>query len=304
MSRVLVYSNNPVLSKELQTAACEIAAADDVCVLRIVDGVNGADIAGANLYEITQDASVSDVAATAQSVVAAADSLAADVILLSSDRRGKELAGRIGQKIGCGIVTNATSIKLEGDTLRATKNALGGAIVEEVEIATERKVVAVSPKCYEPAQTENGTATKLEVSSPEGSVALTNTQAKEQGSTDIASADVLFVVGVGFEEREDASKVDALADRLGAGVACTKPVATDRKWYEEDRIVGISGKTCKPSLAILLGISGQVQFWAGIRDAKVVAAVNSDENAAIMDMVDYSLVGDVEEVVPKLAELL
>lgn len=87
-------------------------------------------------------------------------------------------------------------------------------------------------------------------------------------------------------------------------MACSKPVATDKKWLSEERVIGLSGKQCKPDLAILLGISGQVQFTVGIRDAKTIVAVNSDENAVINQMADYVLTADLHEVVPELISLL
>ena len=87
-------------------------------------------------------------------------------------------------------------------------------------------------------------------------------------------------------------------------MACSKPVATDKKWLSEERVIGLSGKQCKPDLAILLGIYGQVQFTVGIRDAKTIVAVNSDENAVINQMADYVLTADLHEVVPELISLL
>ena len=98
--------------------------------------------------------------------------------------------------------------------------------------------------------------------------------------------------------------VEELANKLGGQVACSKPVATDKKWLSEERVIGLSGKQCKPDLAILLGISGQVQFTVGIRDAKTIVAVNSDENAVINQMADYVLTADLHEVVPELISLL
>jgi electron transfer flavoprotein alpha subunit len=94
--------------------------------------------------------------------------------------------------------------------------------------------------------------------------------------------------------------VQDIAQAIGGEVACSKPVATDKKWLSEERIIGISGKICKPTVAILLGISGQVQFSVGIRDAKTIISVNNDENALICDMSDYVLIADLQEAIPEL----
>ncbi|MGB4303639.1 MAG: FAD-binding protein, partial [Syntrophomonadaceae bacterium] len=87
-------------------------------------------------------------------------------------------------------------------------------------------------------------------------------------------------------------------------VACTKPVATDKKWLSEERIIGLSGKKCKPQLALLFGISGQVQFTVGIRDARVIASINTDENASMNQMADYILTADLKEVLAEMNKAL
>jgi electron transfer flavoprotein alpha subunit len=97
---------------------------------------------------------------------------------------------------------------------------------------------------------------------------------------------------------------ESLAQSLGGVVACSKPLATDKKWLSEDRVIGLSGKLCKPDLALLFGISGQVQFTVGIRDAKTIVAVNTDENATINQMADYILTADMHEIIPELNRLL
>ena len=81
-------------------------------------------------------------------------------------------------------------------------------------------------------------------------------------------------------------------------------MATDKKWLSEERIIGLSGKKCKPQLAILMGISGQVQFTVGIRDAKTIVAVNSDENATINQMADYIITADLLDVVAQMNQKL
>jgi len=94
--------------------------------------------------------------------------------------------------------------------------------------------------------------------------------------------------------------IEDLAQTLGGLVACTKPLATDLKWLPESRIVGLSGKIGKPRLALCLGISGQVQFSVGIREAKTIMAINTDPNAYIFQITDYGLIADLHQAVPQL----
>jgi electron transfer flavoprotein alpha subunit len=120
---------------------------------------------------------------------------------------------------------------------------------------------------------------------------------------DIETAEVLVIIGQGMEE-EDVKLAEDITKTLGGELACSKPIATDRKWLPEDRIIGLSGKKCKPQLAIILGVSGQVQFTVGIREAKTILAINNDEKAYIMQMSDYAMVADLKDVLPKLREAL
>ncbi|WP_329933828.1 electron transfer flavoprotein subunit alpha/FixB family protein [Slackia isoflavoniconvertens] len=301
MASILIYSDNSSLAGELYTAALNLAGSDEVSALQIGKDENAVTVSPcAKTYFVEQQADISDVAATATTIANVAKKIDAKLVLLSSDRRGKELAGRLGQRMQCSVITNADSVRVDGDNVLVSRNALGGAIVEEVSSKTDCSVIAISPKGYESAQGEEHAPMILDVETGSSTVSVVERSAKDQKNSDISSADILFVCGLGFEDESNVTKVKQLAGEMNAGCACTKPLATDKKWFSEDEIVGISGKTCKPSLAILLGVSGQVQFWAGIRDAKVVVAVNNDENAAIMGMSDYSFVGDVEDVVSGL----
>jgi Electron transfer flavoprotein, alpha subunit len=310
MAGVLVYSSKADLALELQTAAEVIAQGRNIKTLIINNSYDPADLAGkADAYICRQeDVCMSDAGAVASLVKAAIEKLACDIILLSSDRRGKELAGRLAQKMNAGCVTDVAALKLEGDKIIAARNALGGAVVAEQSIDSEVKVFAIAPKSYpvpEADQKDVGVK-KIEIEAPDGAgrVSFIRSMPKTADSVDISAADILVVVGQGVEDQGQLAEIETIARAVKGEVACTKPVATDKKWYPEERIIGISGKTCKPQLALLLGISGQVQFWAGIRDAKIIAVVNIDENCGVMTMADYALVADVKRFVPDLLSQL
>jgi electron transfer flavoprotein alpha subunit len=117
---------------------------------------------------------------------------------------------------------------------------------------------------------------------------------------DLKAAKLIIAVGQGIKEQSELAEVEKLVAALDGVLACSKPVATDRKWLGEERIIGLSGAICKPELAILFGISGQVQFAVGIRDAKKIIFVNTDENADMARMSDYYYVADAQEAVAEL----
>ena len=117
------------------------------------------------------------------------------------------------------------------------------------------------------------------------------------------NANIIVSAGRGFKNKDDLKILEELAEALGgAAIGCTRPISADLGWMED--WVGISGKKVKPSLYITCGISGQIQHVAGIRDSKIIVSINNDEGAGIHGVSDYSIVGDIYEVVPALVKAL
>ena len=127
---------------------------------------------------------------------------------------------------------------------------------------------------------------------------------RQRGSVNLAEAKIIVCVGRGVGKPEDIKLARDLAEVLNGEVGCSRPVAEELNWLPEELYLGISGKKVKPELYIGLGVSGQIQHVTGIRDSKVIFAVNQDENAPIFEAADYGIVGDLYQVVPKLIEEL
>jgi electron transfer flavoprotein alpha subunit len=122
------------------------------------------------------------------------------------------------------------------------------------------------------------------------------------GIRDLESAEVIVSGGRGLRKKEDFALLRELAEVLGGEVGCTRPIAVDNKWFAD--WVGLSGHKVKPKLYIACGISGAVQQLAGIRDSKLIIAINNDPEAPIFEAADYGVVGDLYEVVPALTARL
>lgn len=310
MRNILVYSDSTNYACELITAAQTIAPelGYGVTALSINDNDQAERLARrcSEAYRIQDEAiQVADTASVASAVNQVAKKIDAPVILLSSNRRGKELAGRLAYLISGGCLTDVSYLRVEEGKLCCQRNALGGATVATQVIETEHKVIAITPKVYDMIdEGEQGTITDIGIDVQYSGIKIIEVMPKVKDSVDIEAAEVLVAVGQGLESSDDLPMVEKLAKLLKGEVACTKPVATDKRWLSEERIIGLSGKKCKPDLAILLGISGQVQFTVGIRDAKTIISVNTDENANIMAMSDYRMVADIKDVVPKLVETI
>ena len=308
MAGILVYSDKTSYALQLITVAQMIAQELGLAIqaVSINDAEQAAELAKrADSYKIDNAAiHPSDVAAVAAALKQTAQKLSANVILLASNRRGKELAGRLAQSLEAGCLTDVSSVTVNSGKIACSRNGLGGATVAIQQIETETQVIAIMPKAFEAAPEASGSLNDMAVEIQASAFKVLEVKPKAGDSVDIEAADILVAVGQGVENQADLALVEAIAKALGGEVACSKPVATDKKWFSEERIIGLSGKKCKPSLAILLGISGQVQFVVGIRDAKTIVAINNDENADIMKMADYVMVADVADVMPELLKAL
>jgi electron transfer flavoprotein alpha subunit len=235
-----------------------------------------------------------------------AEAAQAAVILIGSTRSGKELSGRLSQILGAGCLTDCQSLEYENGGLVAARNAFGGATVAAQKLTTRLQILALKPYLCDPAPPGEGGGEVIRVPldlkpSP---VKKLKRMPKDLEAADIEGAEVLICVGKGLAKQEDLKIAENLASALGGLVACTKPLATDLKWLPEGRIIGLSGKKGKPKLAVCAGISGQVQFAVGIRDARTIVAVNTDPNAYIFQMADYGLIGDLHQILPQLAAVL
>jgi electron transfer flavoprotein alpha subunit len=298
MAKVLIYSANVELAKELLTAG-RLLGDTTALALGAEDAKVLSDAGAPVLLAADPAISPSDTAAVAQVVGLAAEQCGATVVLLSSDRRGKELAGRLAAVIDAGCLTDVKSLLVEGSDIKCTRISYGGATLATETIISEKKVIAISSASFEKAEPQSGGSVSDLSASVSATVRLLGSNPKAEDSVDITAADVIVAIGQGVEQ-EDVASAEALAKALNGVLACSKPVATDRHYLSEERIIGLSGALCKPNLAILVGISGQVQFSVGIRDAKTIISVNTDENADMIGMSDYYYVKDAKEALTEL----
>lgn len=305
MAGIIIYSDTTTLTLELLTAARTIAEATGLTITAV--SINNPDQAaelstrGADVYAIDSPGLIlADTAAVASALEQAAGQSEANIILLASNRRGKELAGRLAQVWDAGCLSDVKAITCKKGMVLCERNVLGGAAVATQHITVDKQVIAISPRSF-PVSTDQGEGKVIEFEVEiKPSLRIVETRKKAEDNVKIEEAEILLVVGQGIENIENLPVVNEIAKALGGEVACSKPVASDKKWFGEERIVGLSGKICKPQLAIILGVSGQVQFTVGIRDSHTIVSINNDEKAFMNQMADYVLIADLKEAVPEL----
>jgi len=182
----------------------------------------------------------------------------------------------------------------------------GGLAVQTLLPVTRPQMATIPPRTFDPAAPQEGREGTIRElpAAPPSPVTVVSRTAKVRESVDITEAKIVVCVGRGVEKKEDVELVRELARVLGGEVGCSRPVAEELHWLPEEVYLGISGKKVKPDLYVGVGISGQIQHVTGIRDSKVIFAINKDENAPIFEAADYGIVGDLYKVVPKLIQEL
>jgi len=183
---------------------------------------------------------------------------------------------------------------------------LGGRFLETIRFLRKPQIATILPGRFEKKadKTRKSEIIKISYKPGESKVQILEIKKKAPQELKIEEADVIVAVGRGLKKKEDIKIIESLADALGGAVGCSRSLAADLKWLPEEHWVGLSGHKVKPRLYVAIGISGQVQHIAGIRDAKTIIAINSDSNAPIFKACDYGFVGDLYEIVPKLTDIL
>jgi electron transfer flavoprotein alpha subunit len=226
----------------------------------------------------------------------------AELIMLGSTTRGRDVAGSLAAKLDTGCVTEVFKIDFEPE-MTFYRSIYATAIAKEV-IASSPKVITVKPKTWaKPETREGGQIEKVSMEVEPSRIVQVSVKPKEVIAERIEDAEVAVVGGKGIEKKEDLEMLRRLAAAWGGKggkVGVTRPLAADYKWMPE--WVGMSGVAIKPKLYVGVGISGQPQHTVGIRDSKIVVTINKDPKAPLFEVADYGIVGDLYQALPLLIE--
>ena len=224
------------------------------------------------------------------------------VVLAPADPASRVLLAAAAVQLQATLVTRVLAVAAEGDVLVVDRSSLGGAVVETLAVRGPLAAVLEDADDAAPTAPAAQVATLVPAASP---AALQVKREQAPGAAaGVRDAARVVSVGRGLRSKADLSLVDGLLALLGAELGCSMPVADDLGWVPKERYVGRSGQHIAPRLYLALGISRMPQHMEGVRDAKVVAAVNSDPAAPIFRTADYGVVGDLYEVVPALIRAL
>ncbi|HWR42310.1 electron transfer flavoprotein subunit alpha/FixB family protein [Sporomusa sp.] len=308
MPGIWIYSEDSAIARQLLTAGLDLKKTmnQPIVVLTLSAEDSQALIsAGADKVCIVKGTNPWPES-YANAVAELLDKEAVNVLLVGGTMRGKDFAAKVAASLKAGLVTDALSVAYAGDAIETTRLVYGGVAVRTEAVALPA-LVTIPPRTFAEAADQGagpGEVVSVEVANDDERVSVTNVCPIVRQGADIAAADRVVCVGRGLNKKEDLALVEALAAAVGAEIGCTRGISEDYHWLPNERYIGISGQKVKPELYIGMGISGQVQHVVGVRDSKIIVAIDTNEKAPFFEAADYGIVGDLYEVVPLLTKAM
>lgn len=251
---------------------------------------------------------VADHASLAEYLTDSYTGLAADVIakndpqvvILGASTQGKDLAARLAARLDAALAMDCVAVKVDGDSVVATRPLYGGKILAEVALKGKPQIVATRPNAMSIAEVPKaGAVEKVDLQPPQSKLRFV-AKSLETEKVELTEADIIVSGGRGMGGA-DYTVVENLAVALGGAVGASRS-AVDEGWRPHSDQVGQTGKVVSPNLYVACGISGAIQHLAGMSSSKVIVAINKDPEAPIFAKADYGVVGDLFEIVPLITE--
>jgi electron transfer flavoprotein alpha subunit len=235
---------------------------------------------------------------------AAADS--PDLILMGQAYNDRDIAGRLAARLGVGVLSNASDVRLTADGVETEHEILGGTQIATARASQGPFIVLARPKSFV-AEAVGGPTPPVERLEPpemgEAEARVTESHVEEREGPQLGDAAVVVSGGRGLGSPDAYQLVEQLGRQLKAATGATRAIV-DAGWVPYAKQVGQTGKTVKPDVYIAVGISGAMQHLVGMKDSKTIIAINKDPDAPIFSIADLGVVGDVHKVLPKLIEAL
>ena len=223
-------------------------------------------------------------------------------ILTPATSNGKNFMPRVAALLDVSQISEIISV-LSEDTFE--RPIYAGNCIATVKSSDPIKVITVRATGFDDCETEGGSASKedLDNDSDLGVSSFVGEELAESDRPELTAADIVISGGRGMQSGENFSLLEGIADKLGAAIGASR-AAVDSGFVPNDMQVGQTGKIVAPNLYIAVGISGAIQHLAGMKDSKVIVAINKDEEAPIFQVADYGLVADLFEALPELESKL
>ena len=301
------HAHGELVPATLNTVTAAAALGGDIDILVAGEGCDAvareaAAITGINRVRVADDARYGH--ALAENVAPLVVGMAGDYshILLSATTTGKNLAPRVAALLDVAQISDIIEVVADDTFVRPIYAGNAMATVQSIDPV---KVITVRGTAFAAADAAGGSASVEPVVAAEdaGLSQFVRQELTKSERPELTAARVIVSGGRGMQSGENFALVEAIADRLGAAVGASR-AAVDAGYRPNDYQVGQTGKVVAPELYVAVGISGAIQHLAGMKDSKVIVAINKDEEAPMMQIADYGLVEDLFKALPALAEEL
>jgi len=227
----------------------------------------------------------------------------AQIILFGTTRFGRQVAAQTAVRMRLPALSDTRDLKIEQGKLTGTRMVYGGKFAARIS-APLPCIATVQSGSYQNDTDTSSSVETIAVNVPTARTTHLETEHTSKASANLSSAQIIVSVGRGFKTKEDLAMAEELAKIMEGMVGCSRPLASDLGWLSEDQHIGLTGIHVHPNLYVAVGISGQLQHTAGIRNSKIIVAINNDKQAPIFQIADYGIIGDLYQVIPELTKLL
>ena len=301
------HSNTAIAGATLNTVAAAKAIGGDIHVL-VAGSACGAAAEAAGKIAGVAKVLVADNAAYAHQLPENVAPLVAELgkgyshVLACASANGKNILPRVAAQLDVDQISEIISV-ISADTFK--RPIYAGNAIATVQSTASVKVITVRSTGFDPVAAEGGSAAIEAVSGPAdaGTSAFVAEELAKSDRPELTAAKIVISGGRGMQNGDNFKHLYSLADKLGAAVGASR-AAVDAGFVPNDMQVGQTGKIVAPQLYIAVGISGAIQHLAGMKDSKVIVAINKDAEAPIFQVADYGLVADLFEAVPELESLV
>jgi electron transfer flavoprotein alpha subunit len=262
-----------------------------------------AKIAGVSKVLVADDASLTHELAETTAALVVSLAPAYSHIFQAATAAGKNMIPRAAALLDVQVLSDISDV-IDADTF--IRPIYAGNALATVKSSDSKKLITVRASSFDPVAAEGGSATIENVTVPPAgnSSKYLSSELSKSERPELTAAKIIVSGGRGMQNGENFTKlIDPVADKLGAAVGASR-AAVDAGYVPNDYQVGQTGKIVAPQLYIAIGISGAIQHLAGMKDSKVIVAINKDEDAPIFQVADYGLVGDLFTILPELDKAL
>ncbi|MDE0990470.1 MAG: FAD-binding protein [Pseudomonadales bacterium] len=301
------HDNETIKASTLVTVAAAAAIGGDIEVLVAGENCGAAGEAASKIAGVSK-VLVADNAvyahALAENVAALVVELGANYshILTATTTSGKNFMPRVAALLDVAQISDISGVVSE-DTFE--RPIYAGNAIATVQSSDSIKVLTVRGTAFDPVAAEGGSASVevIDIAIETGLTTWDRDEIVKLERPELTAASIIISGGRGMQNGENFALLESVADKLGAAIGASR-AAVDAGFVPNDMQVGQTGKIVAPDLYIAVGISGAIQHLAGMKDSKVIVAINKDEDAPIFQVADYGLVADLFKAIPELDSML